>query len=70
MGVHCCAGFSLVSESRGLLFIAVQGLLTAVASPVEPGVYEAWASIVAARGLSGCGSQAPELRPSSWGTRT
>ena len=42
VGVRCCAGFSLVSESRGLLFIAVQGLLIAVASLVERGLCDAW----------------------------
>ena len=38
LGLHCCAGFSLVVV-RGLLFVAVHGLLlwwllTVVASPV------------------------------------
>ena len=60
MGVHCCAGFSLVSESRGLLFIAVQGLLVAVLLW--------WSMGSAMHGLSGCGSQALELRLSSCGT--
>ena len=32
MGLHCCAGFSC--GERGLLFVAVRGLLTAVASLV------------------------------------
>ena len=39
LGLHCCAGFSLVVESRGYSLVAVQGLLTVVASPaVEHGL--------------------------------
>ena len=46
LGFHCCAwAFSSCSE-RGLLFVAVHGLLTAVAS------------IVAEQGLSNCGTWA------------
>ena len=32
LGLHCCAGFSLVVASRGCSLIAVCGLLIAVAS--------------------------------------
>ena len=47
-GLHCCAGSSLV---------AVRGLLTVVASLVgEHRLQGIWASIVAAHGLSRCGS--------------
>ena len=46
-----------------LLFVAVQGLLIAVAS------LGAWASVVVAHGLSSCGSWALERRLSSCGAR-
>ena len=51
LGLHCCArAFSSCGE-RGLLFVAVLGLLIAVASHVaEHGLQ--------ARGLSSCGSRA------------
>ena len=32
LGLPCCAGFSLVTESRGYSLAAVSGLLSAVAS--------------------------------------
>ena len=57
LGLRCCTqAFSSCSE-QGLLFIAVRGLLTAVAS------------VVVALGLSSCGSQALERRLSSCGAR-
>ena len=57
------AGFSLVATSRGLLFIAVQGLLVAVASPVVEHRLEGIpASVVAAHGFTSCGSPALENR--------
>ena len=61
MGLCCCARtFSSCSE-RGLLFVAVHGLLTAVDSlVVEHGLQ--------AHGLSRCDSRAPECRLSSCGT--
>ena len=34
LGLHCCVGFSLVAESRGLPFLVVRELLTSVASLV------------------------------------
>ena len=49
---------SLVAESGGLLFIAVRGLLTAVASRCGARALGAWASVVVARGLSSCGARA------------
>ena len=66
LGLHCCArAFSSCGE-RGLLFVAVHGLLIAVASlVVEHGLQGTRASVVVARGLSSCGSQALELRLSS-----
>ena len=55
-------GFSLVAESGGYLLAAEPRLLTAGPSLVaEHGLLGKWASVVAARGLSRCGS-----RPSSW----
>ena len=70
LGLHCCAqAFSSCGE-RGLLFVAVHGLLTAVASlVVEHGLWSARASVDAACGLSSCGSWALECRVSSCGTR-
>ena len=52
----CVRAFSSCGE-RGLLFVAVHGLLIAVAS------------LVVARGLSSCGSRALECRLSSCGAR-
>ena len=61
LGLRCCAwAFSSCGE-RGLLFIAVHGLLIAVASlVVEHGLQ--------ACGLSSCGSRALERRLGSCGT--
>ena len=66
-------GLSIVAVSnyslrqRGLLFVAVHGLLTAVASlVVEHGTRT---SVVVAHGLSSCGLQALERRLSSCGTQ-
>ena len=60
MGLCCCArAFSSCSE-RGLLFVVVCGLLTAVASPLQ--------SMGSRRvGFSSCGSRALEHRLSSCG---
>ena len=68
LGLHCCArAFSSCGE-RGLLFIAVHGLLIAVAS-LCCGAHAlgTWASVVVARGLSSRGSRALERRLSSCG---
>ena len=69
LGLCCCVQvFSSCSE-QGLLFDAVRGLLIVVASPVaEHQLQGVWASVVVARGLSSCGSQALECRLSSCGT--
>ena len=62
LGLHCCMrAFSSCSE-QGLLFVAVCGLLIAVASLVAEHTLQA-------RGLSSCGSWALELRLSSCGVR-
>ena len=62
-------GLSLVVVREGLLFVAVRGLLTAVASCCSARALGAWASLVVARGLTSCGSRALERRLSSCGTR-
>ena len=69
LGLRCCMrAFSSCGE-RGLLFIAVHGLLIVVASLVEEhGLYGVRDSVVAACGLSSCGSRALERRLSSCGT--
>ena len=59
LGLRCCArAFSSCGE-RGLLFVAVRGLLIAMASLCYGAqALGAQASVVVARGLSSCGSQA------------
>ena len=48
LGLCCCTwAFSNCSQ-RGLLFIAVRGLLIVVASSVERGLQGTWASVVMA----------------------
>ena len=51
LGLRCCVGFSLVSESRGYSLVVVRGLLTVVASLVEHRLYGAWPSAVVDPGL-------------------
>ena len=69
LGLRCCLrAFSSCSE-RGLLFVAVRGLLIAVASRCGARALGARASIAVARGLSSCGLWALERRLSSCGTR-
>ena len=56
LGLHCCAGFSIVGEGGGYSLVAVHGLLTVVTSLVaEHGLQALQAPTVAARGLSSCG---------------
>ena len=58
LGLHCCAqAFSSCGE-RGPLFIAVRGLLIAVASLVVGTALGVWTSVVLVRRLSSCGSRA------------
>ena len=68
LGLRCCArAFSSCGE-RGLLFVAVHGLLIAGATLCcSARALGAQASVVVARGLSSCGSQALEHRLSSGG---
>ena len=70
LGLCCYTRAFSSCDDQGLLFVAVHGLLTAVASLVaEHGAVGARASIVAAHKLSSCGSRALELRLSSFGAR-
>ena len=63
LGLHCRArAFSSCGE-RGLLFVAVRG--ARFGAPA----LGAGASVVAARGLSSCGTRALECRLSSCGAR-
>ena len=69
LGLRCCARASSSCGERGRLFVAVRGLLIAVASlVVEHGLQRAWASVDAAGGLSSCGPWALERRLSSCGS--
>ena len=62
LGLRCCPRAFSSCREWGLLFVAVCGLLIAVASLItEHGLQ--------ARGLSSCGLRAPERRLSSCGTR-
>ena len=68
LGLHCCTwAFSSCGE-QGLLCVVCR-LLTAVASRCRAWALGTQASVVAARGLSSCGSQALEHRLSSCGAR-
>ena len=56
LGLHCCPrAFSSCSE-RGLLIIAVRGLLVVVASRCRTRALGMRASVVVAHGFSSCGS--------------
>ena len=70
LGLHCCVrAFSSCGE-QGLPFVVVRRLRIAEASLVaEHRLLGAQISVVAARGLSSCGSQALERRLSSCGAR-
>ena len=61
LGLHCCQwAFSTCGE-QVLLFVAVCSFLTVVASLCcRAWALGMWASAVAARGLSSCGTQALE----------
>ena len=75
LGLHCCVRpFSSCGE-RGLLFVAVRGLLIVGASHCGGFSFcgtralGAQASVVVARGLSRCGSRALERSLSSCGAQ-
>ena len=68
LGLRCCARALSSCGERGLLSVVVRGLLIAVASLCyRARALGAQASVVVARGLSGCGSRALERRLSSCG---
>ena len=70
LGLRCCVqAFSSCGE-RGLHFVEVHGLLIVVASRCRAQALGTQASVVVARRLSSCGSQAPECRFSSCGAQT
>ena len=62
LGLHCCIRASSSCGERGLLFIAVCGLLLAMASRCGAQALGARASVVVVHGLSRCGSQAVDRR--------
>ena len=69
LGLRCWAwAFSTCGE-RGLLSVAMHGLLIAVASRCGAQALGTRASVVVACGLSSCGLQALERRLSSCGAR-
>ena len=70
LGLRCCArAFSSCGE-RGLLFVAVRGLLIVVASLIaEHGLQERRLQQLWCTGFSSCGSWALERRLSSCGAR-
>ena len=70
LGLCCCPGFSLVPESGGCSPGAELCLLIAVAClAAEHRLQGAWASVVAAQGLSSYGSRPLERRRNSCGAR-
>ena len=69
--LHCCVGFPLVVVSGRYCLAVVIGLLIAVASPVaEHCSKRVQASVVPARGLSSCRSQALKCKLNSCGPQT
>ena len=70
LGLHCCARAFSSCVERGLLFVAVRGLLIACDGfSCGARALGTQASVVVARGLRSCGSRALERRLSSCGTR-
>ena len=70
-GLHCYGAFSLVVVSGHYALVAAWALLIAGASLAAEHRFQAVrASVVAARGLSSCGSWVLERRLSSCGTWT
>ena len=68
LGLHCCTRVFSSCGKWGLLFVVVRGLLIAMAW-ARAWALGIWASVVAACGLSSCGSRALERRLSSCGTQ-
>ena len=69
LGLRCCTWTFSSCGERGLLFVAVRGILIVVASHCGARALGSWASVVAVRGLSSCGSWALEHRLSSCDAR-
>ena len=70
LGLCCCVGFSLVVESGGYSPVGAPGLPIAAASlVVERGLWGSQASVVAACGLTSCGSRTLEHRLNCCGAR-
>ena len=69
LGLRCCAWAFSSCSKRGLLFVAVHGLLIVVASHCGAWALGTRASVVVAHGLSTCGSRAVEHGLSSCGAR-
>ena len=70
LGLRCCVWAFFICSDRGLLFVAVHGLLIVVASLCYGArALGEWASVVVARRLSSCVSWALECRLSSCGAR-
>ena len=68
LGLSCCVGYSLAEMSGGYSPVAVCRVLIGVSSRVaELGLKGVKASVVAAQGLSSCGSWALEHRLNSCG---
>ena len=68
-GLRCCAWAFSSCDKRGLLFVAVHGILIVVASRCETRALGAWTSVVVERGLSSCGLLALEHRLSTCGSQ-
>ena len=68
LGLRCCMWAFSSCGKRGLLFVAVRRLLTAV-SCCGARALGTRTSVVVARGLSSCGLRALECRLSSCGVR-
>ena len=59
LGLHCCTWAFSSCDERRPLFVALHRSLTAVASLCcRARALGVWASVVVARGLSSCGTQA------------
>ena len=61
LGLCGCAGFSLVAEGGGYSLVVVHGLLVAVVSLVERGLYACWLQWALEHGLRSCGTHAQLL---------
>ena len=70
LGLHCCArAFSLIAASGGCSSLGAQASHRGGFSCCGAQALGTWASVVVARGLSSCDSQALERRLSSCGAR-